>query len=497
MSAVAVKPLTKNKTETNRWIVLVLVCLAQFMVVLDATIVNVALPSIQSDLHFSAENLQWVINGYTLLFGGFLLLGGRAADLFGRKRLFIIGISVFTAASLLDGLATSQGMLIAFRALQGLGAALVSPAALSIITTTFDEGAERTKALAVWGAIAASGSAFGLLLGGALTDALSWQWIFFVNVPIGIAALLFSLRLIPESKAEDAGGGFDLAGAVTSTAGLVALVYAIVKGQSDGWGSSTTLGFIAAAVVLLVSFVIIERRSAAPLVRLSIFKIRSLSVANGSMLVVMGGMFSMFFFATIYVQEVLGYSPMKAGLAFLPVTVGIIGGSGLAQQFIRRIGVKPVILTGMVLAAVGLALLTRTTAGGDYVTELLPSLLAIAFGMGLTFVPLTLIATTNVDRKDAGLASGLFNTSQQVGGALGLAILSTLAASKTSSVLGDISGVATPADHASALVAGYHVAYWAGAALILAGAVLMATLIRSKDLEHIDEADMAAAMAAG
>ena len=480
---------------TNRWLVLVLVCAAQFMVVLDATIVNVALPAIQTDLGFDTANLQWVINGYTLLFGGFLLLGGRAADLFGRKKLFLIGITLFTTSSLLVGLSSSQETLILFRALQGLGAALVSPAALSIITTTFAEGAERTKALAAWGAIAASGSAFGLLLGGVLTEAFSWPFIFFVNIPIGIATLVLSFRLVPESRVEGTNRSFDIFGALTVTSGLIALVYAIVKASSDGWGSATTLGFAGLAAVLFVAFVLIERRHPAPLVRLSIFRLRSLAVANAAMLFVVSGMFAMFFFTTLYVQQILGYSPLEAGLAFLPVTAGIIGGSVLAQTFIGRVGVKPVVVTGTVLAATGLALLTRTTAQGDYVGQVLPALLFLSLGMGLTFVPLTLIATTNVDKDDAGLASGLFNTSQQVGGALGLAVLSTLAASKATDILGALGTAPTKLQQAEALVSGYHVAYWVGAGLMIVGALLITLLIRPKDLSHIDEVDLAQASA--
>jgi predicted MFS family arabinose efflux permease len=341
----------------------------------------------------------------------------------------------------------------------------------------------------VWGAIAAGGSAFGLLLGGILTQALSWEWIFFINVPIGIAAAVLSLRLVPESRVEGIDRRFDIGGAITVTAGLVALVYAIVKASSDGWGSATTLGFGASAVVLFAAFVAIERRHPAPLVRLSILRVRSLAAANAAMLFVISGMFAMFFFTTLYVQQILGYTPLEAGLAFLPVTAGIIGGSVVAQTLIGRVGVRPVVVAGTLLAAIGLVLLTRTTAQGDYAGQVLPALVFLSLGMGLTFVPLTLIATTNISSDDAGLASGLFNTSQQVGGALGLAVLSTLAASRTSSVLGGA------VDHSAALVSGYHVAYWAGAGLMLVGAALVTTLVRPKDIEHIDAADMAGAMA--
>ncbi|MEA2426444.1 MAG: hypothetical protein QOF37_72, partial [Thermoleophilaceae bacterium] len=437
--------------STSPWLVLVLVCFAQFMVVLDATIVNVALPSIQRSLNFSAANLQWIVNGYTLVFGGFLLLGGRAGDLFGRKRLFLAGLALFTFASLLNGLAQSSEMLIAARALQGLGAALVSPAALSIITTSFADGPARTKALGVWGGIAASGSAVGLLLGGVLTEALSWEWIFFVNIPIGIVAFILSLRYVPESRAEKRPGGADIAGAVSVTGGLIVLVYALVKAQEFGWGSARTLGLVALAIGLLAAFVEIERRSAHPLVRLGVFRIRTLAAANSVMLLVISGMFAMFFFASIYVQEILGYSPIQAGLAFLPVTAGIMIGAGSAQGLVPRIGVRNVGLAGMTLAAAGLLLLSGVPTHGTYASDLLPALLLVSVGMGLTFVPLTLIATTGVDANDAGLASGLFNTSQQVGGALGLAVLSTLAANRTSSVLGGLGHAPAPPDRASAL----------------------------------------------
>ncbi|MEA2422606.1 MAG: hypothetical protein QOF55_1705 [Thermoleophilaceae bacterium] len=476
---------TTSRT-TSPWLVLLLVCFAQFMVVLDATIVNVALPSIQHDLSFSASSLQWVINAYTLIFGGFLLLGGRAGDLLGRKRLFLAGVALFTFASLLDGLSQSSGMLIAARALQGLGAALVSPAALSIITTTFADGPERTKALGVWGGIAAGGGAIGLLLGGVLTEALSWQWIFFVNIPIGIAAFLLSARFVPESRAERRPAGVDVAGAASVTDGLVALVYALVKAQDYGWGSFETLGLGAVAIALLAAFVAIERRSAAPLVRLGVFRIRSLASANGVMLLVASGMFAFFFFSSLYVQEILGFSPLEAGLAFLPFTAGIMVGAGAAQQLIRRFGVRPVAVVGMVLAAGGLALLSRASAGGSYAADLLPGIIPMSVGMGLTFVPLTLIGTTNVDDADAGLASGVFNTSQQVGGALGLAVLSTFASNRTSTVLGGLGHAPTPSDRTAAVVDGFQVAFTAGAGLIALGAIVLAALIRGTDVARIN-----------
>ena len=482
-------PAPAEGAHDRRWLVLVLVCIAQFMVVLDGTVVNVALPSIQADLGFSASSLQWVVNSYTLAFGGFLLLGGRAADFIGRRRLFVAGIVVFTGASLLNGLAHSSEFLIAARALQGLGGAMVSPAALSIVTTTFKDGAERTKALSVWAAIAVGGAAVGLLLGGILTEYLSWEWIFFVNVPIGIAAIALSLRFVPESKATGT-RGIDIAGAVTVTAGLTLLVYAIVKTQDYGWGSVETLVLMGGAVALLALFIAIELRSKAPLVRLGIFRTRSLAGSNLSMLAVMGGMFAVFYFASIYVQQTLGFTPVQAGLAFLPLTGGIILFSVIAQQSIARVGVRAVGLTGMGVAAVGLLLLSRVSVDGTYVTDLLPGLLVMSAGLGLTFVPLTLIATTNVSDADAGLASGLFNSSQQIGGALGLAILSTIAASRTESALG--SSAAAPADQASALVDGFQYAFAGGAGLMILGVVILATYVRRRDVAAIQTAETAA-----
>jgi EmrB/QacA subfamily drug resistance transporter len=475
-----------HTAEGNRWVTLVLVCLAQFMVILDATIVNIALPTIQHDLHFTQANLQWVINRYTLMFGGFLLLGGRAADIIGRKRIFIAGTLLFSLASLLNGLSTSGTELVLFRGLQGLGGALVSPAALSIITTTFAEGPERTKALGVWGAIAAGGGAFGLLLGGILVDTLSWEWIFFVNVPIGIAAAVLSARLIRESKAEGGTGSFDVLGAVLVTSGLIVLVYAIVKAKDFGWGSGRTLGLTAVALLLLVLFGLVESRIHGPLVRLDIFRIRSLAVANFVLLLIAGGLFAMFFFASLYVQEILGFSPLKAGFAFLPVTAGIVAGSASAQFFVRRLGVRQNTIIGMVLAAAGLFLLSSVPADGSYASDLLPGLLLMSFGMGNVFVPITLIATTNVEPRDAGLASGLFNTSQQVGGALGLAVLSTLAANKTSGYLTDLGHAPNGADQARALVEGFQVAFTSAAILVAFGAVLLALLLRSRDVENVN-----------
>jgi EmrB/QacA subfamily drug resistance transporter len=469
-----------------RWTALVVVCFAQFMVVLDATVVNVALPSIQTDLHLTTAQLQWIVNSYTLLFGGFLLLGGRAADLIGRRRLFLIGLALFSVASLANALATSGEMLIIARGAQGLGAALVSPAALSIVTTTFAEGRERTRAMGVWGAIAGVGGSFGLLLGGILTDVLSWPWIFLVNLPIGIATGLAALRYVPESRGPVTHRRFDLAGAVSVTTGLIVLVYAIVKAQDKGWGSLHTIGLTGIAVALLAAFVVIERRSVAPLVRLGLLRIRTLATANGVMFVVVGGLFGMFFFASLYVQRILGYSPLQAGLAFLPVTGGIIVGAGLSQQLIPRLGVKQTVMGGMTVAAIGLGILTATTkVDGSYLGILL-GLAPMAIGMGCTFVPLTLVATTGIEAEDAGLASGLFNTSQQVGGALGLAILSTLASDRTTSFLTGLGHAPSIAEQNAALVEGFQLAFAVSAGLIAAGVVLIAVLLRRRDLARID-----------
>jgi EmrB/QacA subfamily drug resistance transporter len=463
-----------QRHSTNPWVVLVIICLAQFMVVLDATIVNVALPHIQTSLGFTEASLQWVINAYTLVFAGFLLLGGRAGDLLGRKRLFLVGLVVFTVASFLNGISTTSGMLIGFRALQGFGAALISPAALSIISTTFAEGKERARALAVWAAIAIGGSAVGLVLGGALTQAFSWRWIFFVNVPVGIFAFLAALRLVPESKDEHAHKGYDIAGAVTVTGGLMLLVYGLVHSASNGWGSTWTIAPFVISFVLLVGFVLIEQRSAEPLVRLSIFRVRSLSTANLSMFLAFSGMFAMFFFNSLYIQKVLGFGPLKAGVSFLPFTAGVMVSAGLASSFAPRIGVRPVAAAGMVLTIIGLLLFARVPVDGSYASDVLPGMIISSLGMGAIFMPLTLVATTGLVNEDQGLASGLFNTSQQVGGALGLAILTTIAASHTSG------------SSAAALVHGFHYAF-AGAAVFVAGALgVMVALLRKRDVARIE-----------
>ena len=485
-----------SQRETNPWIVLVLVCIAQFMVVLDATITNVALPSIQTDLKMSDADLQWIVNAYTLVFGGFLLLGGRAGDLIGRKRVFLAGVVLFTVASLLCGLAPSETWLIVARGLQGLGAALVSPAALSIVTTTFEEGAERTKAMGVWAAIAVGGGAVGLILGGVLVDTLSWEWIFFVNVPVGIVAFAFSFVLVPESVDEHAHRSFDVLGAITVTAGLVALVYGIVRSAERGWTSAEVLACLAAAAVLLTAFVLIELRATAPLVRLDIFRVKTLRAANIAMLLVASGLFAMFFFNTLYVQRVLGYTALEAGVAFLPFTAGIIIGSGLSQIMIPKLGAREMPLIGLGLGVVGMLLFLRLEPAGSYVADVLPAILLTSIGMGLVFVPVTLIATSGLPHEDAG---------SRVGPVQHLAADRRRARARDpvdarhepddgrrSNALGR---EPSPADQASALVDGFHVAYLAGAILLGAAAAILLTMLRRRDVRAVAEGEVALSVA--
>jgi EmrB/QacA subfamily drug resistance transporter len=493
MSELAAGRPTARGHGVNPWLVLVLVCMAQFMVILDATIVNVALPSIQTDLEMSDADLQWIVNAYTLVFGGFLLLGGRAGDLLGRKRVFLVGVVVFSIASLLNGLATSSEMLIVCRGLQGLGGALIAPAALSIITTTFAEGADRAKAMSVWAAIAVGGAAVGLLLGGILVETLSWPWIFFVNVPVGIAVFIASLRLVPESKDERAHKSYDIPGAITVTAGLLILVYAIVKTEDKGWASPHTAIVGGISLALLAAFLLIEWRSVEPLVRLSIFRVRTIRAANVTMFFVACGLFAMFFFTTLYLQRVLEYSPLEAGLAFLPFTAGIIVGAGLSQALVSKVGAREVPLVGMVLAIAGMLLFLRLEPDGSYVSDVLPGFILASIGMGLTFVPITLIATSGIPPEDAGLASGLYNTSQQIGGSLGLAILTTFSVSARDDTLAEVGGAenATPEQMSQALVDGFHVAYLGSAILIAVAAVLLLLLLRRRDVVAVGEGEAA------
>ena len=466
----------------RKWLALALLALAQFVVVLDASIVNVALPSIGRDLHFSQENLSWVINAYTLTFGGFLLLGGRMADLLGRRNLFMAGIVLFGVASLLGGFSSSEGQLIAARALQGLGAALLSPAALSLVTVIFKEGAERNKALGVWGAVAGSGGAVGVLLGGMLTEWAGWEWVLFVNVPIAVIGALLAPRLLPESRNEGA-RHFDVAGAVSVTAGLSLLVYALVDAPSAGWGSTRTIGLIALSLALIGAFVAIERSSKAPLVPFpGIFRHRTITGINLTALFVAASLFSMFFFISLYMQQVLGYDALKAGLSYLPLAGGIIVSAGLASGLTTRFGFKPVLIVGLLLTAGGLAWFSQVSPDGGYVSDILfPSLLA-ALGLGFAFVPMTIAAVTGVENHEAGLASGLINTSQQVGGALGLAILASLANSRT----GDVVAGGDPMP--VALTEGFQRAFTVGAGFAILGAILAMVLISGRASRQHKEA---------
>jgi EmrB/QacA subfamily drug resistance transporter len=461
----------------RKWYALALLCTVQFMVVLDIAVVNVALPSIQTDLGFSPENLQWVISAYALLFGGFLLLGGRAADLLGRRRVFLVGIVVFTAASLLSGLAWSEGALIASRGLQGFGAAIISPAALSILTTTFAEGSERNTALGAWGAVGAFGAVAGVLLGGILTDLLSWEWIFFVNAPVGIGAFLLAPVLLDESRDATA-TSFDLPGAALVTSGLVVLVYGITQANDYGWSSIETFGFFAASLALLTAFVVWEARTRSPLMPLSIFRLRTLVGANVAGLILGTVLFAMFLMLTLYMQQVLGYSPLRTGVAYLAVAGTAIIWSALAAQLVTRVGVKPVLAVGMVFLAAGLAYFTQVSVGGSYVDDLLPGFLVIAVGMGFSFVPISIAALAGVKPSEAGLASGLINTSQQNGGALGIAALSAVATSTTSDEL------ATGSSRAVALTDGFQAAFVGGTAVAIVGVLVALFVVRGRDLKE-------------
>src|SRR5437667_4586286 len=417
--------------QQRRWVALILLCVAQFVVVLDASIVNVALPTIGSALHFSEGNLPWVVNAYVLTFGGFLLLGGRVADLLGRRRVFMGGLVLFAVASLLGGLSSTSSQLIAARAVQGVGAALLSPAALSIVTTTFADGAERTKALGVWGAVAGSGGAAGVLLGGVLTQGPGWEWVLWVNFPIGLIAAAIAPTLIAESRSEGQRRHFDFAGAVSVTAGLSLLVYTLVDANSAGWGSTRTISLLAGSAALLLAFVLIEQRSRAPLMPFSILRLRTVTGANVVGLLTGASLFSMFFFISLYMQQVLGYSAIHAGLSYLPLAVTIIVAAGVASQLVTRIGFKPVLAAGMALIAGGLVWFSQVPVGGGFLTDILGPALVAAVGLGFAFVTTTIAAVSGVSDSEAGLASGLINTTQQVGVALGLAVLSAVSISVT------------------------------------------------------------------
>jgi EmrB/QacA subfamily drug resistance transporter len=469
-----------SKHAENKWVILALLALAQFMVVLDVAIVNVALPSIAKELHFEPNNLQWVVTAYTLTFGGFLLLGGRAADLFGRRKIFITAVAFFALMSLLCGLANSETQIIIARAFQGLAAAFMSPAALSIVLSEFREGKERNTAMGIWAGVSAGGAAAGVLLGGILTQYLSWRWNFFVNVPVGILVVFGALRLLPhhigeENKKMD----LDLAGATLATTGLMSLVYGLSKAPNNGWDSLTVQGFIAAGLALLVVFVINEAKLAKqPLMPLEIFRIRNVLGANFAFLVIACTLFSMFFFLTLYVQQVLGYSPVKTGLSFLPVTIIVGITSGIVSNLVGKLGYKPFMVAGPLFIAIGLFTLSKVMkVGGDYWHNVFPGLAIFAFGMGNTFVSGTLAATSGVPRHFSGLASGVLNTSQQVGGAIGLAVLSAVA---FSTVKSDIAERVNPLQ---AQINGYKDGMHVGVALALFAAVVVLFVVKNHKVD--------------
>jgi EmrB/QacA subfamily drug resistance transporter len=458
------------------WLVLGIVLIGQFMVVLDASIVNVALPSIQRDLHFSTSGLQWIVNAYTLTFAGFLLLGGRAADLYGRRRVFLVGLTVFTVASLLGGLAQDQAWLITARAVQGLGAAILAPATLTILTSSFPEGPARAWALGAWSAVSAAGASAGALLGGILTEFLGWRWILFVNVPVGVVALIAARRYVPESRAGLHHRHLDLAGATTVTAGLVAIVYALVRTETYSWGSAEVLLPLALGVLLLAVFVFLQARvSKAPLVPLRIFRSRFVAGGNVVMLMMFGALFGSWYFETLYMQHVLGYSPLRAGLAFLPQTVLIAAGAQVTSRLVPRFGPRPLIVLGTLVAAAGLGWLAQISVSSTFVADLLGPYVLIGLGMGLAVTPIAVAGTAGVPREEAGLASGLLNTSRTVGASIGLAALATIAAGRTSGVLAGTA--ATPAHAADALTQGYALAFSIAAGVLVATAmVAVATL---------------------
>jgi EmrB/QacA subfamily drug resistance transporter len=456
----------------TRWLALIVLCLGDLMIVLDVTIVGVALPSIREDLGFSASSLAWVANAYLITFGGFLLLAGRFGDLFGHRRLFLIGIALFTLASLACGLANSQELLVGARAVQGLGAAVVSAVALSLIMTLFTEPAERAKAMGVFGFVAAGGGSIGVLLGGVLTDALEWHWIFLVNLPVGVAVLGLSLFLLPSARGPASTARLDVAGAVTVTASLMLAVYAIVNGHEAGWTSAQTVGLGAVAAALLVLFLVIEARVPSPLVPLSLFRLRTLAASNVIGVLWSASMFASFFLSALYLQLVLGYSPLEVGLAYLPNTL-IMGAFslGLSAKIVMRYGIRAPLATAMLLVTVALALFARAPVDGSFVVDVLPSMILLGLGAGLAFNPMLLAAMSDVEPSEAGLASGVVNTSFMMGGALGLAVLASIAAARTDSL--SASGDGTLA----ALTGGYHAAFLAGAVFSLVAGALAAAFL--------------------
>ncbi len=463
----------------TRWLALYVLCLASLMIVLDVTIVGVALPSIREDLGFSETSLAWVVNGYLLTYGGFLLLGGRLGDLFGHRRLFILGISTFTVASLACGLATTQWALVAARSVQGLGGAVASAVSLSLMMGLFTEPADRAKAMGIFGFVASGGGSIGVLLGGILTDTLNWHWIFLVNFPIGVLVVLLTLRLVPAMPAFAAGGRLDVAGAITVTGSLILAVYAIVNGNEKGWTSGQTLGVLAASAAVFAAFLTIESRVRAPLVPLRLFRLRNLSTASGVGVLWAAAMFAWFFMTALYLQLVLDYTPLQIGLAFLPgnVIMGILS-IGLSAKLVMRYGIKKPLATGLLLASAGLALLVRAPVDGNFVVDVLPSMILLGLGAGMAFNPVLLAAMGDVEPAESGLASGVVNTSFMMGGAVGLAVLASVAASRTNTLVDAGHG------EIAALAGGYHLAFLIGAIFAATAAVIGATLLRESAPAH-------------
>ncbi|HEV3479922.1 MAG TPA: DHA2 family efflux MFS transporter permease subunit [Gaiellaceae bacterium] len=467
----------------RRWLALLILCLGDLMIVLDVTIVGVALPSIRTDLGFSESSLAWVVNAYLIVFGGFLLLGGRLGDLFGHRRLFLVGIGLFTAASLACGLATSQEMLVGARAVQGLGGAIVSAVALSLMMMLFTEPAERAKAMGVFGFVASGGGSIGVLLGGILTDVLDWHWIFLVNVPIGVAVIALSLRLIPGERVAMAAQRLDVAGAVTVTVSLMLAVYAIVNGNEVGWTALRTLGLLGVAAALFAMFLTIEARISSPLMPLGLFRLRNLAFANVVGVLWAAAMFAWFFLSALYLQLVLGYSPLEVGLAFLPGNL-IMGALSVAisAKLVMRYGVRLPLSAGLGVAAVGLLLFARAPVDGNFVVDVLPSMILLGVGAGIAFNPVLFAAMSDVDQSEAGLASGVVNTAFMMGGALGLAVLASVAASRTETLAASGDG---PLE---ALTGGYHAAFLLGALFAFAAAAIGGLFLRTRGApEHVGE----------
>jgi EmrB/QacA subfamily drug resistance transporter len=476
--------------DPRRWRALALICVAFFMTILDVSIVNVALPSIGRELNVKEDTLQWVITAYAITFGGFLLLGGRAADLLGRRRIFMVGVALFTVASLFCGLAGSIGVLIAARAVQGLGAAIISPATLSLITTTFEEGSERNKALGIWGAMGGSGAAAGVLFGGILTEYLGWEWIFFVNVPVGVAVLALTRSVVRESKME-VSRAFDAAGAVTVTAGLALLVYAISRAPRVGWGATSTILELVGAVALLAAFIVIEVRRRDPIMPLSIFRIRTLAGANAVGFMLGAVVFANFFLLTLYVQQVLGYSPIKTGITFLATAGTVVVVAGISQALVTRLGAKPVMVAGMALITGAMLWYTQISPHGSYGVDLLGGYLLMGIGMAFAFIPVSIAALAGVEERQSGLASGLLNTAQQIGGAIGVAVAATVATTHATSLIKS----GTPL--AEAWTSGFSLGFWVLVGVAAAGVVAAVALVRREEVQAAEAAFGATGGAAG